>query len=134
VDHLSGASAKRLQQVAGVIAPGFGDLDPGERERFCAIVDAALSERPSSVARQLGVLLGVIELAAVLRWGRRFERLGPARAASVLQWFQEAPVDRLRRGFWGLKTLVYMGYYGRPAASEEIGYRPEADGRGALDG
>ena len=41
---------------------------------------------------------------------------------------QDAPLLLLRRGFWGLRTLIFMGYYGRDAARDAIGYR--ADPRG----
>jgi hypothetical protein len=40
----------------------------------------------------------------------------------------QEPALLLRRGSWGLRTLVLMGYYGRPDAKQEIGYR--ADPRG----
>jgi hypothetical protein len=34
----------------------------------------------------------------------------------------------VRRGFWGLRTLILMGYYGRPAAAAAIGYRADPQG------
>ena len=42
------------------------------------------------------------------------------RASSTL------PLLLLRRGFWGLRTLVFLGYYARPEAAAEIGYRADA--------
>ncbi len=113
--------------------PGFRVLDQEQRELFFSIVDAALEERPQGMRRQLAVFLRVLDLAPLLRWGRRLGALPPERAEAVLRWFQEAPLDRLRKGFWGLRTLVFMGYYGRLAAWPEIGYSPDFDGRGALD-
>jgi len=47
----------------------------------------------------------------------------PTRRANFLDRLQRAPLLLLRRGLWGVRTLILMGYYGRPAAAKEIGYR-----------
>jgi hypothetical protein len=47
---------------------------------------------------------------------------------AALRWFHDAPLAPLRHGFWGVKTLIFMGYYGRPEAAAEIGYRPARAG------
>jgi hypothetical protein len=70
----------------------------------------------------------MIEMAPVLRYGRGFTALDDARRTAVLHVLQDAPLLLLRRGFWGLRTLVLMGYYARPAAAAQIGYRADARG------
>src|SRR5207244_1401337 len=52
----------------------------------------------------------------------------PARRARFLDSLQTSRLLLARRGIWGLRTLVLMGYYGRPRAAAAIGYR--ADPRG----
>src|SRR2546422_3095313 len=47
---------------------------------------------------------------------------------TLFRSIERAPLLLMRRGLWGLRTLAFMGYYGRPAAAREIGYR--ADPRG----
>jgi hypothetical protein len=74
----------------------------------------------------------VIRWAPIVRYGRPFDRLGAVRQDAVLAWLQDAPVAKLRSGFWGLKTLAFLGYYGRPAAGDTIGYRPSRDGNALL--
>jgi hypothetical protein len=64
----------------------------------------------------------------VLRYGRRFTALDAARRERFLDQLQNAPVLLVRRGIWGLRTLLLMGYYGRAAGGRVIGYR--ADPRG----
>jgi len=54
--------------------------------------------------------------------------LDPARRARFLDSLQTSRLLLARRGIWGLRTLVLMGYYGRPRAAAAIGYR--ADPRG----
>jgi len=132
VESLSQDRAALLQTVAARIVPGLADLSTADRRRFVAIVDRALLDRPPAVRRQLGVFLGVIRWAPLVRFGAPFERLDGGRQDRVLRFFQECPVGLLQQGFWGLKSIVFMGYYGRPEAWEEIGYAPSFDSRGAL--
>jgi hypothetical protein len=116
-----------LWQVASRIVPESGSLDAAGRFEFERIVDAALADRPAGVRRQFGVFLKVIRLAPVLRYGRPFDRLPGDRQDAVLRWVQDGPVPLFRSGFWGLKAIVFMGYYGRPGVWREIGYAPEFD-------
>jgi hypothetical protein len=114
------------------IAPGIAALDAGAREQVSAIIAQAIEARPPAVRRQLALFLGVLRWAPLLRYGRPFDRLPPARQDAVLRWFHNAPITALRQGFWGVKTLVFMGYYGRPDVGGQIGYRPSRDGNAFL--
>ncbi len=132
VESLSQDRAVLLQTVAVRIVPGLAELSATDRGRFSAIVDRALQDRPPAVRRQVGVFLGVIRWAPLIRFGAPFERLDGDRQDRVLRFLEDCPVGLLRKGFWGLKAIVFMGYYGRPGAWEEIGYAPRFDSRGAL--
>lgn len=121
-----------LRVLAVRIVPETGALDAAGWSRFLAIVDDALQERKPSVRRQFAVFLGVLRGAPALRYGRRFDALSADRQDAVLRWFEDCPVSLLRKGFWGLKAMVFMGYYGQPETHELIGYRARFDGREAL--
>jgi hypothetical protein len=69
----------------------------------------------------------------VVRYGRTFPALPPTRQDAVLRWFEGAPVGLLRQGTWGLKSMIFMGYYGRAEAWKEIGYAPTLDSLERLD-
>lgn len=131
--NLNQKAADRLQTVTTVVAPGFNNLSQLERERFFEIVDDALGDRPQSMCRQLALFLTVLDIAPIVRWGRPLGRLDSVRAERVLRWFQEAPIGKLRQGFWGLKTLIYMGYYGRNEVWPELGYAPSISGGSGAD-
>lgn len=88
----------------------------------------ALSGRPASVRRQLALFVRVLDTLPVLRWGRRFHALGAARRARFLDAMQYSPIPLLRRGIWGLRTLVFLGYYARPEVQATLGYRATARG------
>ncbi len=121
-----------FELVAARIVPELASLEPERMARFIGIVDGALMDRPPELRRQFGALLGLIRWLPLLRWGTSFERLSGPQQDRVLRWVQDAPVARLRAGFWGLKTLVFMGYYGQPEVWPELPYLPRLDGNEAL--
>lgn len=129
---LSDRQTAFLETVAASITPESAALDLDGRARMLDIVDTALMDRSPSVRRQLGTFLSVVRLAPTVRYGRTFDGLDPDRRAAVLRWFESCPIALLRKGFWGLKALVFMGYYGRPECWDEIGYAPQRDGRTRL--
>ena len=121
-----------LLLVGERIAPGIAELDAGARARAEAIIAAAIDARPPALRRRLAAFLRVLRWTPLLRFGRPYDRLAPAEQDAVLRWFHDAPVAALRQGFWGVKTLVFMGYYGRVEAGGQIGYRPSRDGNAIL--
>lgn len=92
------------------------------------IVDHALGQRPARVRRQVTAFIRLVEWLPMARWGRRFSALDAARRERLLRALQRAPMLLVRRGLWGVRTLAFMGYYGRPEAAAEIGYRADARG------
>jgi hypothetical protein len=126
---LNPKQATFFETVAATVTPEVASLEADGRARMVDIVDTALSDRDEATRTQFGTFLTVIRLAPVARYGRPFDRLDPARRTAVLAWFEDCPISLLRKGFWGLKALVFMGYYGQPEHWPEIGYAPSFDGR-----
>ena len=114
------------------VVPPLAGLLQADLDRFGAIVVAALAGRPPAIRRQFAVFLSAIRWAPVLRYGAPFTRLSAERKDEVLRWLMDAPFARLRSGFWGLRALVFMGYYGRPEAWPAVRYAPSFDGNGKL--
>jgi hypothetical protein len=123
-----------LMTVAERIVPGAADLDREGRSRFTEIVSRALADRPRSIQKQFGVFLGLVRWAPLLRFGARFDRLRPENQDAVLRWLLDAPVAKLRSGFWGLRALAFMGYYGQPEVWPALGYTPSFNGNERLHG
>ena len=105
-----------------------------ERREDLRRIEAALRGRPPRLRRGLRLLILALEWSPVIRHRRRFSSLDADLRAEVLDQVQRSPKLLLRRGFWGLRTLVLLGYYGRPAVRRTIGYRADADGWVALMG
>ncbi len=117
-----------FRAVATCVVPEAGGLDAAQWDEMAAIVARAIAARPRALQRQLALFFTLLEWLPLLRYGRRLSRLDAGRRARVLDRLQRAPVLLLRRGFWGVRTLILMGYYGRPAAPAAIGYRADARG------
>lgn len=118
--------------LAARIVPETTELDDDGRDRFFAIIDNALFDRPVNVRRQFAVFLGLIRSAPIIRYGKPFEKLTANCQDAVLRWFEDCPVGVFRKGLWGLKAMVFMGYYGQPETNELVGYAPDLDGRTRL--
>jgi hypothetical protein len=119
---------RRFRALAETIVPDAARLDEEGWGELARIVDQALADRPASLRRQLALLIGVLTFLPLLRYGRWFPALPSERRARFLSAVQDAPLLLLRRGFWGLRTLVFMGYYARPEAAAEIGYHADVRG------
>jgi len=123
VDATFAPVRERFRAIARTIVPAADALGDAEWLELERIIEQGLASRPPAVRRQLRILVRVLDWIPLLRYGRTFRSLDGERRTRFLSAVQDAPLLLLRRGFWGLRTLVFMGYYGRPAAAAEIGYR-----------
>jgi hypothetical protein len=119
---------KTFRALAATIVPEAGALDDSGWSELEAIVEEGLAKRPMAIRTQLRILVRAMNLLPILRFGKTFCTLDPAKRTAFLLAVQDAPLLLLRRGFWGLRTLVFMGFYCREEARAAIGYR--ADPRG----
>lgn len=118
-----------FRSVVRTVVPEAEGMSEGEWAELESIVDDALRQRPPGMRRQLRIFLRAIRWLPVLRWGRRFPALSRDARTRFLRALQDAPLLLVRRGFWGVRTLAFMGYYGREAARDEIGYDARLRGR-----
>lgn len=118
-----------FRAVVVTVVPEARDLDREGWEELESIVGDALSDRPEPMRRQFRIFLRAIRWLPVLRWARPFPTLDAARRRRFLAALQDAPVLLVRRGFWGVRTLAFMGYYGRDEARRAVGYDARLRGR-----
>ena len=117
-----------FRALAVSFVPEMAGLDQAGWDEVEAVVRTMVARRPPALQRQLGLFLRLLDWLPLLRHGRRFAALDPATRTRFLTRLQDGPVLLLRRGLWGIRTLVFMGYYTRPATRTAIGYRPDARG------
>lgn len=114
-----------FRAVVSTLVPEAAELEAASWAELEALVASSLTGRPRSLRRRLRLFLLVVQWLPLLRYGRPFTALSPARRARFLARLQEHPIEAIRIGFWGLRALAFLGYYGREAAAEAIGYRPD---------
>lgn len=117
-----------FRAIAVTVVPDASALGEDGWSALEALVEKTLAKKPAGMQRQLVTFVRAIEHLPRLRWGRRFTALSPDQRTRFLSSLEHAPVLVLRRGFWGLRTLVFLGYYARPEAAASIGYRADARG------
>ena len=117
-----------FRNLATTIVPEAVSLDDRGWDEVEAIIEQGLASRPASMRRQLRLFVRALTVLPLLRFGKTFGRLDPAKRTAFLESVQNAPLLLIRRGFWGLRTLVFMGYYSRHEARAAIGYRADARG------
>ena len=111
-----------FRSVVWTIVPESVDLDSQGWRDLNGVVEDLLRDRPENLHRQLSLFLGLIQWLPVLRFGQSFTSLNQANRTRVLAYLQNHPIQKVRVGFWGLRTLVLAGYYGRADAARSIRY------------
>ncbi len=117
-----------FKSIASAIVPEAAQLSEQEWAEFYAVLATALSQRPDSLTRQLSTFISLINVLALVRYARPFRGLSSENRYAVLHALENSRVSLLRKGMWGLRTFVMMGFYARPAAGTALGY--QADRRG----
>ena len=121
-----------FRAIARTVCPETAELDEPGWMALEGVIENLLATKPPKLRRQIRMLIRALNAMPVLRYGRRFVKLDPARATSFLSAVQGSSITLLRIGFWGLRTMIFMGYYGRPEIAESIGYRADPRGWEAL--
>lgn len=117
-----------FEAAAVAFVPELAEAPPPVWKRLEDTVASALADRPATMVRQLVLFVRLLDLAAQLRYGGRLAAIDAPKRARLLHALERAPLLALRRGVWGLRSLVFMGYYTQPEIAAAIGYR--ADSRG----
>lgn len=122
-----------FRAVVVTVVPTAADLDESGWRDLERLVADSLRQRPRALQRRLRLFLHCIKWAPLLLGFRRsFNALSPDERARVLAYLENHQLQIIRVGFWGLRALALMGYYGRPAAARSIGYTPDPAGWEAI--
>jgi hypothetical protein len=117
-----------FRAIATTIVPECSQLDEDGWLDVERRIEDMLSRRDASVRGQLVALIRVIQALPLFRYGRTFSRLSSWKGHRILAGLQNSRLSKLRTGFWGLRTLVFLGYYGRDEVRREIGYAAQPEG------
>ena len=121
-----------LLAIAPRIVPAAAHLTPEARDAMVALIEGTLASRTPATRRQFNLFLRAMRWLPFLRYLAPLDRLDAARQDAALRWFQDHPVQAVRGGFWGVRTLLLLGYYGQPAHGPSIAYIPSPGGNAIL--
>lgn len=104
-----------LVRLATCIVPETAKASTPSIDAMVDAIDGQLQPRPrlQQIAFKL-LLLG-------LSW---MTLLPAGWQASLLRLLEGFPIRLVRVGIWGLKTLIYLGYYGQERVQQRINYLP----------
>jgi len=117
-----------FRALAETFVPELADAGDDEWERVMETIDVALRSKEAAIGRKLALAVRALDGMALVTRGRRFVALGRESRRVFLERMQDSGWLVLRRGVWGLRTVVFLGYYGRPEVRERLGYRAHRDG------
>jgi hypothetical protein len=121
-------ATRTFRSIAEVVVPETRSLTDAEWRECTSVIEAALAKRPAAMRRQLGMFLRILNVMAFVHTGRSISRLDHEARAAFLEKVENSAVLLMRRGFWGVRTLVFMGYYARAACATRLGYAAAARG------
>ena len=120
--------SRGFRSIAEVVVPEAVSMSAEEWREFGDVIEAALARRPAAVRRQLGAFLKILTVLCFLRHGRGLSALSAEGRTAFLAGIENSKLLLFRRGFWGIRTLVFMGYYARAACAGQLGYAAAARG------
>lgn len=117
-----------FRALAATFVPELGAAHPDQWAALTTTVEAALRGRPPALTRQLVSFIRALDVVCRLRFWCPLASADPAQRLRLLRSFEGSPLLAFRRGVWGLRTLVFMGYYTQPEVVAALGYRANAAG------
>ena len=123
-----------FRAFAEAVVPETAQLDEAGWCEVEATIEHALAQRPPRMRSQLGLLLRAIDQLPRFRHIRSFTSLDRMARHRFITALERSRVKLVRRGIWGLRTLVLMGYYTRHETMSAVGYRAHVRGWDARRG
>jgi hypothetical protein len=111
-----------LRAIGSVVLPSPEALDEEGWETAESIIEGALADKPAGVKLQLRLFLRAVNLLPLATTGRTLANLPLEKRTAFLERLHKSPLMPLRRGLWGVRTLLFMGYYNQDLVRKAIGY------------
>ncbi len=122
----------RLRPFVETFVPATRELNDDRYQALVAHVDARLAAEPPAISRQLRTLVALLHFLPLFLHLRTFSGLTTAQRQRFLERIQDGPVALLRVGVWGLRTLVYLGWYADPEVGRNLGWHANPRGWAAF--
>ena len=104
-----------LVRLAACVVPETATASAQSIDAMADAIDRQLQPRPRLQKIAFKLLLLGLSWMALLPAGLQ---------RSLLRLLEAFPLRLVRVGIWGLKTLIYLGYYGQESVQQRINYLP----------
>jgi hypothetical protein len=122
----------RLRPFVETFVPATSNLTDARYLALVQHVDERLATEPPALTRQLRTLVLLLHYLPIFLHFRTFDGLSAAQRQRFLERVQDGPVALLRVGVWGLRTLVFVGWYADPEVGRMLGWRANPRGWAAF--
>jgi hypothetical protein len=117
-----------LQAVVAAILPQYPALDPAVRaaveQEVTRYVARQIGAMPSFLRFPYRVALLTFDWLPLLRYGRPFHNLPPARSAGYLAWWNDAPILAMRDFVRLIRSSALLVYFDHPSVVQELEAQP----------
>lgn len=84
--------------------------------------DRMISSKPASIQRKMKLFMFVASVLPVFRFFRTFPNLSVDARERFLGWMASGPIGLFRLGFWGLRSVALLAFYGDERSWEGLEY------------
>lgn len=113
---------ENILSAADTIVPSLA-ADPDAREETCENFMHTYNKLDDSSRKRLGLFITVLNVLSILRFARPFARLDPAERHRFFFMVEHFPIGLIAAGFFGLRSLLLLAYYGTGSAWQRLGYK-----------
>ncbi len=117
-----------LRAIVEAFIPATQGLSAQEYAALIARIDARLAQEEPIVTTQLRFLVRVLDFLPLFRYGAPLHSLPADQRHRFLAWMQDCPIAKLRVGVWGLRTMIYVGWYTDTQVAQGLGWKASAGG------
>lgn len=111
-DFLQGRRAVFFGAIQGCLAPRSKQFTSEQKRESLKIVNDFLQNQSRGVHFKLTVFFLFIRFLSFF-----------CGLEAIMTFLFDSPMPILRKGFWGLNTLVKLGVYGQASVYDDIGYK-----------
>ena len=119
---LSNQRLLQFQALQHCLIPRSQKFNDVQKQDSIKLVNDFVGKMPAATQRKLSLFFKVINLISVATGSHLFQNLSSEKRTKVMHLFFDSPVGLLRKGFWGVSTLVKLSVFGQPSLYTDIGY------------
>ncbi len=126
---LSDANRSTLRALGETLFPSTGPADPSGADIVPDGVASLVAGMDPTVARKLGLVLSAFELAAIVRFGRRFSSLPDEKRSRYVDGWMRSRLAPRRIVYRTIRGLCAAAYYNDDRVWPMLGYDGPLVGR-----